>query len=188
VPEIQMHPVAGAAVTEAIANAGGPRHYIVLNPGAAWPNKRWPADRFGLLAAAMFERTGLRSLVTWGPSEQDLARAVVAASSGSAAAAPPTEIADLAVLMRDASLVVAGDTGPLHIAAAVGTPIVGLYGPTWPERNGPWAPDDEVMSRASSCGCHYKRKCLRGDPCIDQITLSDVTDAAVRRLAKAARA
>ena len=70
------------------------------------------------------------------------------ASNGAAQPAPPTSIADLAVLMRDAALVVSGDTGPLHIAAAMGTPLVGLFGPTWPERNGPWHPDDVVISRA----------------------------------------
>ncbi len=187
-PEFRMRPQAAAAVSGAIAAAGGPGRYVVLNPGAAWPNKRWPAERFGELAAALLEKTGLHSLVSWGPAERELAEAVSAASSGAAVPAPPTEVADLAVLMRDAALVVAGDTGPLHIAAAMGTPLVGLYGPTWPERNGPWAPDDEVISRASACNCHYKRRCQRSEPCIDRITLDDVVAAAQRRLAKAGRA
>jgi lipopolysaccharide heptosyltransferase I len=186
--ELPLTPVAGPATVGAIAAAGGPRKYVVLNPGAAWPNKRWPADRFGALAAALYERTGLRSLVTWGPTERDLAGAVARASDGAAQPAPPTSIADLAVLMRDAALVVSGDTGPLHIAAAMGTPLVGLYGPTWPERNGPWNPDDAVISRAGQCVCHHKRQCLRGAPCIDDIAISEVIDAAERRLAKAERA
>ena len=80
--------------------------------------------------------------------------------------------------MRDAALVVSGDTGPLHIAAAMGTPLVGLYGPTWPERNGPWDPDDVVISRADVCVCHHKRQCLRGAPCINDITLDEVIAAA----------
>jgi ADP-heptose:LPS heptosyltransferase len=157
--------------------------YIVLNPGAAWPNKRWPPDRFGALAAKLRERTGLRTLVTWGPAERGLAEAVVAASAGAAAAAPATSVPDLAVLMRDAALVVAGDTGPLHIAAAMGAPLVGLYGPTWPERNGPWHPRDVVISRADVCVCHHKRQCLRGAPCINDITLDEVLAASERRLA-----
>jgi ADP-heptose:LPS heptosyltransferase len=173
---------------EAIAAIGGAGKYVVLNPGAAWPNKRWPAERFGALAAALFDRSGLRSFVTWGPSEQELADAVCRASSGAAQPAPPTSIADLAVMMRDAALVVAGDTGPLHIAAAMGAPLVGLYGPTWPERNGPWHPDDVVISRAGTCVCHHKRKCLRGSPCIDDIAIGEVIEAAERRLATAARA
>jgi len=166
----------------AIAAAGGARGFIVLNPGAAWPNKRWPAERFGALAASLRDRLGLPSLVTWGPSERELADAVVRASSGAATSAPATCVSDLAVLMRDAALVVSGDTGPLHIAAAMGTPVVGLYGPTWPERNGPWDPQDVVISRAAVCVCHHKRQCLRGAPCINEITLEEVVRAGEQRL------
>ena len=183
--ELPLHPSAGAATVDAIAAAGGPRQYVILNPGAAWPNKRWPAARFGELAAKLRAETGLRALVTWGPDERALAESVAAASAGAAALAPPTAIADLAVLMRDAALVVSGDTGPLHIAAAMGAPLVGLYGPTWPERNGPWHADDRVISRAAGCVCHHKRRCLRGAPCIDEIAVADVLTAAVRRLSTA---
>ena len=185
--ELPLHPAAGDATTAALAAAGGAGNYAVLNPGAAWPNKRWPAEHFGALAAQLHARTGLRSLVTWGPNEQTLAGDVVRASGGAAALAPPTAIADLAVIMRDAALAVAGDTGPLHIAAAMGTPLVGLYGPTWPERNGPWHPADAVISRAGSCVCHHKRQCLRGAPCINDITVPEVLAAAERRLLAARR-
>lgn len=185
--ELPLHPSAGAATTDAITAAGGPGKYAILNPGAAWPNKRWPAARFGALAAQLRARTGLRSLVTWGPDERGLAESVAASSEGAAVPAPPTAIADLAVLMRDAALVVSGDTGPLHIAAAMGAPLVGLYGPTWPERNGPWNPDDQVISRAGGCVCHHKRQCLRGAPCIDEIQVADVLAAALQRLSAAGR-
>jgi lipopolysaccharide heptosyltransferase I len=180
--EMPMQPQASADTTAAIETAGGSLGYIVLNPGAAWPNKRWPPDQFGALAAALQDRTGLRSLVTWGPSERELASAVVTASAGAASLAPATSVSDLAVLMREAALVVSGDTGPLHIAAAMGTPLVGLYGPTWPERNGPWDPQDVVISRASVCVCHHKRQCLRGAPCINEIALDEVVAASARRL------
>ena len=158
---LPLAPKASAATLAAIDSAGGPLRYIVLNPGAAWPNKRWPPERFGAVAAALKNRTGLRSLVTWGPAERELADTVVRGSDGAASLAPPTSVSDLAVLMRDAALVVSGDTGPLHIAAAMGAPLVGLYGPTWPERNGPWDPRDVVISRAGVCVCHHKRQCLR---------------------------
>ena len=183
--EMPLQPSAATATLDAIRDAGGPYSYIVMNPGAAWPNKRWPAESFGVLAASLKEQSGLSTLVTWGPDERSLAETVARASSGSAQVAPPTEVADLAVLMRDAALVISGDTGPLHIAAAMGTPIVGLYGPTWPERNGPWDPSDETISRASVCVCHHKRRCLRGSPCIETITLQEVLLAAERRLARA---
>src|SRR6478736_4464794 len=182
--EMPLTPNASVETLAAIDAAGGPRGFVVINPGAAWPNKRWPPDRFGALAAALQRRTGLRSLVTWGPSERDLADSVVTASSGAAMLAPPTSVEDLAGLMRDAALVVSGDTGPLHIGAAMGAPLVGLYGPTWPERNGPWDPHDVVISRANVCVCHHKRQCLRGSPCINQITLDEVVAASETRLGR----
>ena len=180
--EVPLAPQASPAVTAAIESAGGSRRYIVLNPGAAWSNKRWPADRFGALAAALRDRAGLPSLITWGPSERDLAESVARASAGAATLAPATSVSDLAVLMREAALVVSGDTGPLHIAAAMETPLVGLYGPTWPERNGPWDPQDVVISRAGGCVCHHKRQCLRGAPCINEITIDEVIAASEKRL------
>ena len=180
--EMPLVPHASAETTAAIETAGGPLQYVVINPGAAWPNKRWPPERFGALAAALHRRSGLRSLVTWGPSERELANSVVSASSGAASLAPATSVSDLAVLMREAALVVSGDTGPLHIGAAMGTPLVGLYGPTWPERNGPWDPKDVVISRANACVCHHKRQCLRGAPCINEITLDEVVAASAKRL------
>ena len=156
--------------------------YAVMNMGAAWPNKRWPPERFGALAAALRDRLGIRSLVLWGPGEEPIASAVAAASSGAAAVAPATTITDVAVIMASAKLVVSGDTGPLHIAAAVGAPIVGLFGPTSAERNGPWSPHDIVVSRFDRCSCSYQRTCSAGARCIDSIAVSEVAAAAERRL------
>ena len=181
-PELQLQPIATPEMVKAIQAAGGSNGYIVINPGAAWPNKCWPPDRFGAVAKALRDRTGLHSLVTWGPRERALADAVSQASGGSATPAPPTSVSDLAALMQSAALAISGDTGPLHIAAAVGTPIVGLFGPTRPERNGPWEPRDEVISRSETCVCHHKRQCLRGAPCINEIAVDEVIAAAERRL------
>jgi heptosyltransferase I len=181
-PELRLQPIATPEMVKAIQAAGGSNGYIVINPGAAWPNKRWPPDRFGAVANALRDRTGLHSLVTWGPKERALADAVSQASGGAATPAPPTSVSDLAALMQSAALAISGDTGPLHIAAAVGTPIVGLFGPTRPERNGPWEPRDEVIARSETCVCHHKRQCLRGAPCINEIPVDEVIAAAERRL------
>ena len=129
--------------------------YALVNPGAAWPNKRWPPDRLAMIARALLDRHGLVSVVLWGPGEQDLAQAVVTASHGSAFLAPETGLIDLLALARDARLMFSGDTGPTHIAAALGVPVVALFGPTNPLRNGPWAADDISISRYASCDCHY---------------------------------
>jgi heptosyltransferase-1 len=87
-------------------------------------------------------------------------------------------------LLRRAALVVSGDTGPVHLAAAAGTPIVGIYGPTDPRRNGPWSAFDETVSRFDACECHHKRRCQRASRCIDAITVGDVLHAVDVRLAK----
>jgi lipopolysaccharide heptosyltransferase I len=165
----------------AVASLGSDR-FVALNPGAAWPNKRWPPERFGALAAALRDRFGRRSLVLWGPGEEELARRAVATSLGAAELSPPTRLVDLFDVTRRAGLVVSGDTGPLHIAAAMGTPVVALFGPTFTERNGPWSPDDVTLSRAATCECHYERRCRRATPCIDDIALDEVVAAVESRM------
>ena len=85
-------------------------------------------------------------------------------------------------LARGASVYLAGDTGPAHIAAAVGTPVVGIYGPTRPSRNGPWAPADLVVSRSDVCQCHHLRQCRLQTKCLDDISVDQVLEAVERRL------
>jgi len=166
----------------ALADRLGSGAYAVVNPGAAWPNKRWPAGRFGAVAASIRREHGLRSVVLWGPGEEALAASVAAASEGAAEPAPPTTIADIVGITRAARLMISGDTGPLHIAGAVGTPLVALFGPTRPERNGPWAPRDVTLSRVATCACQYERRCRRAVPCIDDIPVDEVVQAVRRRL------
>lgn len=123
------------------------------------------------------------SVVLWGPGEQEIARQVVAASSGAAIEAPPTGLSDILELAREASLIVSGDTGPLHLAAAVDTPVVAIMGPTNPHRNGPWAPDDVTVSRFEACGCHYERRCRRENWCLADVSVAEMTAAIQQRLA-----
>jgi ADP-heptose:LPS heptosyltransferase len=170
-----------AAATAAMARMT-PGPYVLINPGAAWPNKRWPAERFGAVAAALHRDFGFRSLVLWGPGEESLSGSVEAASQGAAEAAPPTSIPDMVAIARAARVMISGDTGPLHIAAAVDTPLVALFGPTLPERNGPWAKRDIVVSRVDRCVCRYERQCRRQTPCIDDIGVDEVVAAVHRRL------
>ena len=168
---------------QAIRERCAGRGFALINPGAAWPNKRWPPDRFGAIAAAVRREHGLSSIVLWGPGEERVAADVVSASSGTAELSPPTTITDIVGLARSARLMVSGDTGPLHVAAAVDTPIVALFGPTYPERNGPWAVEDITLSQAPQCICHYERQCRRSHRCIDDIGVDDVVNAIRRRLA-----
>jgi ADP-heptose:LPS heptosyltransferase len=160
-----------------------PGGYVLINAGAAWPNKRWPAEKFGAVASAIRQRHGLSSVVLWGPGEESAASAIVEASRGAAQQAPPTTITEIFGLATRASLMISGDTGPLHIAGAVGTPIVALFGPTRAERNGPWSASDISISRYDQCVCHYERRCRRGRPCIDEIGVDEVMAAVDRRIA-----
>jgi lipopolysaccharide heptosyltransferase I len=163
--------------------AGGAGGFALINPGAGWPNKRWPPEWFGVIADRLRANHGLASVVLWGPGEEALARTVVESSRGAARLAPPTGIGDMIVLARAASLLVSGDTGPLHIAAAVGTPIVGIYGPTSPARNGPWNPADVCVSRFDACHCHHRRRCRLPVCCLLDISVDEVCAAIDRRLA-----
>ena len=176
----------GSSVADEISGevkARGLRGFALINPGAAWPNKRWAPDRFGEIARRIHDQHQLAAYVLWGGDEAPLADEVVRSSQGAAVRAPKTTLGDLLALSSRAALMVSGDTGPLHIAAAMKTPIVGLYGPTWPQRNGPWDQRDIVVSRAADCECHHKRRCRRsGTMCINDISVEDVAAAVSRRL------
>jgi lipopolysaccharide heptosyltransferase I len=156
--------------------------FVLINPGAAWPNKRWPAERFGALAREIRARHGWKSAVLWGPGEETLAAQVASSSSGAADMAPATSLADLVALARAARLLISGDTGPIHLAAAVGTPVVGIYGPTDPRRNGPWDAHDVCVSRFTPCACHHQRRCRVARWCLADIEVAEVVDAVERRL------
>ena len=175
---VPVTPVAARVVEQA-----GPGGYALINPGAAWPNKRWPPDRFGALAVALRERFGVSPIVLWGPGEEPLASAVVEAARGAALKSPPTTLTDVASLATGARLVVSGDTGPLHIAGAVGAPLVAIFGPTWTERNGPWGSADVTITRYDVCQCHYARQCRTGARCIEDIRVDEVIAAVERRVA-----
>lgn len=116
---------------------------VVLFPGAGRPEKLWGADRFRALARELSSGAGRRVVVLWGPGEEALAREI--AEGGVAELAPPTDLRELSFVLGRAGCVVAGDTGPLHLAAALATPVVGLFGPTNPARNGPWGQLDRCV-------------------------------------------
>jgi len=179
-----------APLAEAVAHAlpppdaSGRRPFAVVNPGAGWPNKRWPAERFGAVAAHLRHRHGLLPLVTWGPGEREVADAVVQASGGAAQVAPQTTLGDVMAMLSLARVFVGGDTGPLQLAAAFGTPTVMVFGPTNPARNGSWREGDLALSRFDACECHHKRQCRRATPCINEIGVGEVIAAVDLRLSR----
>lgn len=132
------------------------RDFAVLNPGAGWGAKQWPADRYGQVAAEL-AKDGLKSLVNFGPGEELLAQQVVLASRGSAQRIT-CSLTQLIALTRRAKLFIGGDTGPLHLAAALNIPVVGIYGPTNPARNGPFGTQSVVLRSESSITSHARRQ------------------------------
>lgn len=160
--------------------------FAVLNPGAGWPSKLWPAERFGRVAAYLGRQWRLPSLVVWaGAQEKAWADTIVAESEGYARPAPNTSLCELAAVIRRAGLFVGSDTGPLHIAAAVGTPCVGLYGPMPATRNGPHGPMHIALQKRTFEGTSRER---RNAPAalMEAIAVDDVTDACDQILRKKA--
>lgn len=131
-----------------------PGAFAILNPGAGWGAKCWPADKYAEVARGL-NAHGIRSLVNFGPAEEDLARMVEFMSEG-AATAVSCSIAQLIAITRRARLFVGGDTGPMHLAALLRLPVVGIFGPTDPARNGPFGTESIVLRNAASVTDHSR--------------------------------
>jgi len=156
--------------------------FVLLNPGAGWGAKRWPAERYGQVAKEMI-KSGLKSLINFGPGEQDLAQAVQQASDG-AAEPMACSLTQLIALARRASLFIGGDTGPMHLAAALGVPVAAIFGPTDPARNGPFGTKSIVLRSPSSQTSHKRRP--QPDESLLEITADQVI-AAARQLLENSR-
>jgi heptosyltransferase-1 len=182
IPGCSGPPPAPIFPTDPFAEAWTERYartrFALLNPGAGWGAKQWPAERYGRVAREL-QNDGLRSLVNFGPGEDGLAQAVEASSDG-AAEAVACSLSQLISLTRRASLFIGGDTGPMHLAAAMKVPVVGIFGPTNPARNGPFATRSVVLRHPASPTTHARRKAP--DEGLLTITVEDVLHAARRLL------
>lgn len=154
---------------------------VLVHPGGGWSSKLWPAEQYGELASRLARRR-IPTLVSWGPGEEGLAQRVVAASNGTAIASFPASLLEFAALARRARAVVAADTGPLHLACAVGAPAVALFGPTDPARNGPWNPADRVLSRRPPCFPCHRRDCSTHRAVLREIPVAEVERALLERI------
>ena len=178
-PLLPFDPAAEAWCDNLLASAGV-QPIALMNPGAGWGAKCWPAERYAAVAQALVER-GFRVLVNAGPGEEALAETIVRATGGAAVPlfAPLNQ---LIALTRRISLCIAGDTGPLHLACALGRPVVGIYGPTDPSRNGPFGTRSKVLRSPQSRRDHTRR----AEPEAGLLTIQpdDVLRAAGELLAK----
>ena len=146
--QVPEHAEDRTAAEKMIGQLGLERGFAIVNPGAGWPSKLWPTERYAAVVRHLGEVRQVPSLVVWaGAAEQAMAEEVARLAGASARVAPPTSLVQLAALVRRARLFVGADTGPLHLAAAVGTPCVGLYGP-WPAtRHGPYGPQHIALQK-----------------------------------------
>jgi len=170
----------------AVPSPGRPP-YVAIHPGAGWANKAWPPERWGEAARRIAGATGLAVRVPAGLGEETLAGAVEEASGGAARAEPAASLPALAALLRGARLVVAGDTGPLHLAHALGVPVLAVLGPTDPRRHGPHgAPDRAVWKRLPCSFCY--RRFDEPKACLLAVPAAAVAERAVALLAADAAA
>ncbi len=148
--------------------------FAILNPGAGWGAKCWPAERYGEVACAL-AKDGVQSIINYGPREEDLAREAEAASGG-VARTMKCSISELIALTRRANLFIGGDTGPLHLAAALHVPVVSIFGPTDPARNGPYGTRSIVLRNPASPTTHARNS--RPDDAMLEIGVDAVVGAA----------
>jgi heptosyltransferase-1 len=143
------------AVGELLAASPGP--FALLHPGAGWANKRYPPAWWGKAARLLQAETGLPTWVAAARGEEDLAAEVAAAGEGAARVVPAPDLPTLAALIRRAKLMLGGDTGPSHLARALGTPLVMVMGPTDPERHGPYGDRQGAVYKRLPCSFCYQR-------------------------------
>ena len=153
--------------------------FYVLNPGGGWRSKCWPPERYGDLHHRLAVQHGWRGVITFGPGEEGLAEELISAAGNSAPLALPLGLGPLMALMQRAKFVVSADTGPLHLASALGAPVVGLYGPTDPARNGPYGGQNIVVRNPSKSETTYRRGASYSSPMLS-ITVDQVVDAVAR--------
>jgi heptosyltransferase I len=154
---------------------GVEERFAMIAPTAGWGAKQWPVERYGAVAAAL-GRAGFRTLVNAPSSEHTVGRRVVEASGG-AATLVPCSVGQMIALVRRAGVVIAGDTGPLHLAAALERPVVGLFGPTDPARNGPYGTQSRVLRHSSSRVDHSRH--VQTEEGLMQITTGEVVESAL---------
>jgi heptosyltransferase-1 len=152
-PLLPVDPAAEAWADEVLsASAPG----VLINPGAGWGAKRWPVERYSAVAEGLIDR-GFRVYINAGPREEHLSESIAGATGGAAKPLMCT-LSQLISVTRRISLCIAGDTGPLHLACALGRPVVGIYGPTDPSRNGPFGTRFRVLRSPDSRRDHTRRE------------------------------
>lgn len=157
------------------------KEVAVLNPGGGWPTKRWPVEKYSELASLLLKETPLSVFISYGPGEEGLAESIRETIRDERLISFPTDLYELSALLRRAKIFIGGDTGPFHLAVALGTPVVGIFGPTDPAINGSIRPADLHVTKNLDCAPCHKRKC-KTEECIREINTPEVFAAFQERL------
>lgn len=151
---------------------------IAINPGGNWPSKRWAPERFAEVADELTKTIGAKILVLWGPGERPLAENIARSMTQPAVLSPPTTLKGLGALLSRCRLLISGDSGPLHLAAALGRPTVALFGPSDPDRNGPYGNQARIIRSPVPPATHWQVK-ERGGHWMEAIAVETVVQAAM---------
>jgi lipopolysaccharide heptosyltransferase I len=153
--------------------------YAVLMPGTNWETKRWPIERFAGLVKPLKDRFGLETVVAGASVDAELGRAIPAKFNLVA----KTTLRQIVALLENARLVIGNDTGPMHMAAALGVPLVAPYGPTDPARTGPFGRDDSVIRLDLPCSPCYSRSCSHRS-CMEWLETDSILETAAKQINK----
>ena len=162
--------------------------YAVVSPGTIWRTKRWPPRRFAAAVRSLGSDRDLPVVVAWAGDDERRAAEEIVAGTGDACRvllAPPTDLRELATLLRHAALFLGCDSGPAHLAAALGVPCVSVFGPTDPARNGPYGPRSAAVQLEQRLDCQpcWRRTCSRGDfACLERLDADRVVAECLARL------
>lgn len=150
---------------------------ILMSPGARWESKRWPPERFAQLADRLIERDRATVALIGSPSEWPLAEEIRdQMREAPLLLAGQTSLKQLAALMEEASLLITNDSGPMHLAAAMGTPVVAIFGPTSPRRTGPYGSGHRILQKELPCVPCFKRRCREDHRCLRSLEVGEVLE------------
>ncbi|HEV8537409.1 MAG TPA: glycosyltransferase family 9 protein [Bacteroidota bacterium] len=151
------------------------KRVIALNPGGGWYTKRWRIQHFARLGDLIAEEFDASILLIWGPGEEEDASVIQSIMRSKSVVIPRTNLKQLAALLKRCSVLVTNDSGPMHIAAAMKTSVVAIFGPTNPDLQGPFGVKHEIVQNQQllCLGCNYT-KCPIGNPCMEDLSVDDV--------------
>jgi lipopolysaccharide heptosyltransferase I len=181
-------PVFPVTFPPARRDASRPR--VAFVPCSRWASKNWPAGRFAEVARALMQRAGASIVLLGAPGDKPVCEEIrLAAGDEALNLCGSTDLVEMGAVLQDADLVVSVDSGPMHAAAAAGTPVLAVFGPTDPRRTGPYGPVHRVIRAPGvECApCRYRRCPRESVECLERITADEVTEAAMEMLEEKGR-